>query len=109
MWTRELARRLAGTGVTANCFHPGFVATRYGDNAGGLLSWGVRISKLFAISSEKGAQTLVYLASSPEVADVTGEYFKRCAPKTPSDAARDDAAARRLWDETARLAGMPGG
>jgi NAD(P)-dependent dehydrogenase (short-subunit alcohol dehydrogenase family) len=106
MWTRELARRWAGTGVTANCFHPGFVATRYGDNAGGLLSWGVRVAKtLFAISSEKGAQTLVYLANSPEVADVTGGYFTRCQPKTPSDAARDDAAARRLWDETARLAG----
>jgi NAD(P)-dependent dehydrogenase (short-subunit alcohol dehydrogenase family) len=106
MWTRELARRLAGTGVTANCFHPGFVATRYGDHAGGLLSWGVRVAKLFAISSEKGAQTLVYLATSPEVADVTGSYFTRCRLKTPSEAAQDDAAARRLWDETARLAGM---
>jgi NAD(P)-dependent dehydrogenase (short-subunit alcohol dehydrogenase family) len=107
MWTRELARRLAGTGVTANCFHPGFVATRYGDNAGGFLSWGVRVAKtLFAISSEKGAQTLVYLASSPEVSEVTGGYFTRCELKTPSEAAQDDAAARRLWDETARLAGM---
>jgi NAD(P)-dependent dehydrogenase (short-subunit alcohol dehydrogenase family) len=106
MWTRELARRLAGTGVTANCFHPGFVATRYGNNSGGLLSWGVRIAKLFAISSEKGAQTLVYLATSPEVAGVTGGYYTRCALKTPSDAGRDDAAARRLWEETARLAGM---
>jgi NAD(P)-dependent dehydrogenase (short-subunit alcohol dehydrogenase family) len=106
MWTRELARRLAGTGVTANCFHPGFVATRYGDNAGGMLSWGVRVAKqLFAISSEKGARTLVYLAASPEVADVTGGYFTRCRLKTPSAAAQDDAAARRLWDETARMAG----
>jgi hypothetical protein len=92
--------------VTANCFHPGFVATRYGDNAGGLLSWGVRVAKrLFAISSEKGAQTLVYLATAPEVANVTGGYFTRCQPKTPSEAARDDAAARRLWDETARIVG----
>ncbi|HLH87293.1 MAG TPA: SDR family NAD(P)-dependent oxidoreductase [Xanthobacteraceae bacterium] len=107
MWTRELARRLAGTGVTANCFHPGFVATRYGDNAGGLLSYGVRAAKmLFAISSEKGARTLVYLATSPEVTGVTGRYFTRCREKTPSAAAQDDAAARRLWDETARLVGM---
>ena len=107
MWTRELARRLAGTGVTANCFHPGFVATRYGDNAGGLLSFGVRAAKsLFAISSEKGARTLLYLATSLEVADVTGGYFTRCREKTPSLAAQDDAAARRLWDETAQLAGM---
>jgi retinol dehydrogenase 12 len=67
----------------------------------------VRVAKtLFAISSEKGAQTLVYLASSPEVSEVTGGYFTRCELKTPSAAAQDDAAARRLWDETARLAGM---
>jgi NAD(P)-dependent dehydrogenase (short-subunit alcohol dehydrogenase family) len=106
MWTCELARRLAGTGVTANCFHPGFVATRYGDHAGGLLAWGVRIAKLGAISPEKGARTLVYLATSPEVANVTGGYFTRCREKTPSAAAQDDAAAQRLWDETARLAGI---
>jgi len=107
MWTRELARRWAGTGVTVNCFHPGFVATRYGDNAGGLLAFGVRVGKkLVAISPEKGARTLVYLATSPEVAGITGGYFTRCALKTPSETAQNDAAARRLWDETARLAGM---
>jgi NAD(P)-dependent dehydrogenase (short-subunit alcohol dehydrogenase family) len=107
MWTRELARRLAGTGVTANCFHPGFVATRYGDNAGGLLAFGVRVAKsLFAISSARGARTLVYLATSPEVANVTGSYFTRCRQKTPSPVAQDDAAARRLWEDTAWLAGM---
>jgi NAD(P)-dependent dehydrogenase (short-subunit alcohol dehydrogenase family) len=107
LWTRELARRLGGTGVTANCFHPGFVATRYGDHAGGLLSYGVRVAKaLFAISSEKGARTLVYLATSPDVATITGGYFDKCRLKTPSRAAQDDLAAHRLWDETARLAGM---
>jgi len=105
MWTRELARRFAGTGVTANCFHPGFVATRYGDNAGGLLSYGVRVAKLFAISAEKGARTLIYLATSPDVANVTGGYFTRCRLTQPSRDAENDAAARRLWDETARLAG----
>jgi len=92
--------------VTANCFHPGFVATRYGDRSGGLLSWGVRVAKLFAIPSEKGARTLVYLAASDEVADVTGGYFYKCRQMTPSAAAQDDAAARRLWDETAGLAGI---
>jgi len=106
MWTREVARRFAGTGVTANCFHPGFVATRYGDRSGGFLSWGVRVAKLFAIPSEKGARTLVYLAASDEVADVTGGYFYKCRQMTPSAAAQDDTAARRLWDETARLAGI---
>ncbi len=106
MWTRELARRLAGTGVTANCFHPGFVATSFGDRSGGLLSIVVRIAKLFAISSEEGAQTLVYLATSPEVASTTGGYFTRERLKQPSRDAENDAAARRLWEETARLAGI---
>jgi NAD(P)-dependent dehydrogenase (short-subunit alcohol dehydrogenase family) len=106
MWTRELARRWADRGVTANCFHPGFVATRFGNNAGGPLAIMVRIAKLFAISPEKGARTLVYLATSPDVAGMTGGYFTRCQLTTPSRVAEDDAAARRLWDETARLAGI---
>ena len=106
LYTRELARRLAGTGITANCLHPGFVATRFGDQSGGLLSYGVRIAKTFAISPEKGADTIVYLASSPEVANVSGGYFYQCRLTTPSKEAQDDAAARRLWLETARLAGI---
>src|SRR5271168_160394 len=75
LFTRELARRWSGQGVTANCLHPGFVATRFGDGSGGLLSRVVRVAKTFAISPEKGADTLVYLASSPEVAAISGEYF----------------------------------
>src|SRR5215470_5264863 len=63
LYTRELARRWAGTGVTANSLHPGFVATRFGDESGGLFSLVVRGAKLFAISQEKGAETIVYLAS----------------------------------------------
>jgi NAD(P)-dependent dehydrogenase (short-subunit alcohol dehydrogenase family) len=109
LYTRELARRSAGTGVTANCLHPGFVATRFGDASGGLFSYVVRASKqVFAISSEKGAETLVYLASSPEVATISGGYFYQCQLATPTRAAQDDAAARRLWAETARLAGLSG-
>jgi NAD(P)-dependent dehydrogenase (short-subunit alcohol dehydrogenase family) len=106
LYTRELARRTAGTGMTANCLHPGFVATRFGNKSGGWISYGFRIGKLFAISSEKGAETIVYLASSPEVAGVTGRYFYKCRPATPSPEARDDAAARRLWLETGKLAGI---
>jgi NAD(P)-dependent dehydrogenase (short-subunit alcohol dehydrogenase family) len=105
LYTRELARRWADAGITANCLHPGFVATRFGDQSGGLLSLGVRIAKTFAISTKKGAETIVYLASSPEVADVSGGYFYKCRPATPSAEAQDDAAARRLWSATARLAG----
>jgi NAD(P)-dependent dehydrogenase (short-subunit alcohol dehydrogenase family) len=107
LFTRELARRLSGTGVTANCLHPGFVATRFGDQSGGLISFGIRIAKRFALSPREGAETLVYLASSPDVVSVTGEYFHKCRPVTPSRQARDDAAAQRLWQATAKLAGFP--
>ena len=107
LFTRELARRLAGTSVTANSLHPGFVDTRFGDHSGGLFSQLVRVGKLGALSPQKGAETLIYLASSPEVAEVTGEYFYKCRPATPTAQARDDSAARRLWAESARLADIP--
>jgi NAD(P)-dependent dehydrogenase (short-subunit alcohol dehydrogenase family) len=106
LFTRELARRLQGTGVTANCLHPGFVATRFGDQSGGVISRFVGLAKLFAISPEKGAETIVYLASSPAVAETTGEYFYKCRPITPSHAARDDRAALLLWECSAGLASL---
>src|ERR1700688_1495914 len=80
LFTRELSRRWSGKGVTANCLHPGFVATPFGDGSGGFLSRAVRLAKIFAISPQKGAETIVYLASSPDVAGVTGEYFHQCRP-----------------------------
>jgi len=104
LFTRELARRLAGTGVTANCLHPGFVATRFGNQTGGLISFGIGIAKRFALSPEEGAETLIYLASSPEVANVSGKYFHKCHPVTPSKEAQDDTKARRLWEESSKLA-----
>jgi len=104
LFTRELARRWRGHGVTANCLHPGFVATRFGDGSGGYLAHAVRLAKTFAIPPEQGADTIVYLASSPDVAGVTGEYFYKCRPATASMEARDDAAAGRLWTESAGLA-----
>ncbi|MGA9486274.1 MAG: SDR family oxidoreductase [Methylocella sp.] len=106
LFTRELSRRLHGTGVTANCLHPGFVATRFGDQSGGLISRFIGLAKLFAISPEKGAETLVYLASSPDVAETTGAYFYKCRPITPSQAALDDRAAILLWERSAGLAGL---
>jgi NAD(P)-dependent dehydrogenase (short-subunit alcohol dehydrogenase family) len=106
LFTRELSHRWSGRGVTVNCLHPGFVATRIGSGSGGFLSHAARLAKTFAISPEKGAQTLVYLASSPDVASVSGEYFYRCRPATPTAEARDDTAAQRLWGESAKLAGI---
>ncbi|HYA80779.1 MAG TPA: SDR family oxidoreductase [Methylocystis sp.] len=108
LFTRELARRLAGSGVTANCLHPGLVATRIADNNRGVLSLAAGIVKnLFGLSPEKGAETMVYLATSPDVAGVTGVYFDKSRPAVPAAAAQDDAAARRLWDESARIAQLP--
>jgi len=106
LFTRELARRLAGTGLTANCLHPGFVATRFGDQAGGVMSLVIRAAKLFAISPQKGADTIVHLASSPEAAGSSGGYFYKCLPATPTAEARDDAAAARLWAESVRISGV---
>lgn len=109
LFTRELARRLAGSGVTANCLHPGFVATRFGDNAGGALRTGLAIAKrLFALSAEEGAKTMVYLASAAEVAGRSGGYYDRCALAEPSLEAQSDMAARRLWEVSARIAGIFG-
>lgn len=107
LFTRELARCLAGTGVTANCFHPGFVDTRFGEHSGGWFSQLIRIGKLAALSPEKGTKTLVYLASSPDVAGMSGQYFYKCHALAPAKQAQDDAAAKRLWSESARLAAIP--
>ncbi|HEU4416047.1 MAG TPA: SDR family oxidoreductase [Candidatus Angelobacter sp.] len=106
LFTRELGRRWNGSGVTANCLHPGFVDTRFGDQSGGMLSLGVRLAKNFAISPEKGAATIVYLASSNEPANANGLYFYKCKPATPTREAQDDESARKLWQESERLAGI---
>lgn len=98
LFTVELARRLEGTGVTANSLHPGFVATNFGKSNGGVWQWLWGMAHLMAISPEQGAKTTIYLASSPEVAGVSGKYFDACRAVTPSSAARDEAAAARLWE-----------
>ncbi|MBI3677488.1 MAG: SDR family oxidoreductase [Proteobacteria bacterium] len=103
LFTRELARRIQGTGVTANCLHPGFVATRFGDNTGGLLSFGIGVAKNFALTPEQGAQTIIYLASSPEVENVNGKYFTKNAVATPTKEAQNDADAKRLWEISEKL------
>jgi NAD(P)-dependent dehydrogenase (short-subunit alcohol dehydrogenase family) len=108
LFTRELARRLKGTEVTANCLHPGFVATRIGDESDGLISRFAWLAKLIAISPEQGAETIVYLASSPAVAEATGEYFYKRQSIAPSPVAQDDKVATLLWERSADLAGLIG-
>ena len=104
LFTRVLARQLAGTGITANSLHPGFVKTRFGDESGGGMARMIGLMKIFAISQEKGAETIVYLASSADVAKTSGLYFYKCKPVEPSKAAQDDTAAERLWQATEKLA-----
>jgi len=82
------------------------VATRFGNQSGGWMSLGIRVVKLFAISPDKGAETIVYLATSPEVASTSGLYFYKNAPDTPTAEAQDDAVADRLWAESAGIAGV---
>jgi NAD(P)-dependent dehydrogenase (short-subunit alcohol dehydrogenase family) len=106
LFSRELARRLAGTGVTANCLHPGFVNTRFGEASGGLMSLALRGAKKFALTAEEGAKTLVYLAVAPEVAGVSGKYFHDCREAAPTAEAQNDADAKRLWEVSAQLAGL---
>jgi NAD(P)-dependent dehydrogenase (short-subunit alcohol dehydrogenase family) len=107
LFNRALAKRLAGTGMTANCLHPGFVATRFADQSGGWVQRLVKLAKpLGAISPEEGAQTINYLASSPDVALVSGEYFYQCRVTTPTAEAQNDADAERLWQESVRIAAV---
>jgi NAD(P)-dependent dehydrogenase (short-subunit alcohol dehydrogenase family) len=105
LFNRELAHRIAGSGVTANALHPGFVATRFGDNSGGLMRTVLKVAKpIGAISPEEGARTIIYLASSPEVAGVSGGYFYECKPATPTAEARSDEDAKHLWEISERIA-----
>jgi NAD(P)-dependent dehydrogenase (short-subunit alcohol dehydrogenase family) len=107
----ELARRLEGTGVTANCLHPGTVATGYGRDGDtrGIFAFGLRIAAPFFMSPEKGALTSVYLASSGEVAGVTGKYFVKCREHKVSRAAGDMQAAQRLWQVSEELIAQASG
>lgn len=104
LFTRDLARRLQGTGVTVNSLHPGTVATSIWDRAPAFTRPFFAIAKRLAmISPAEGAKTIVYLATSPEVSTVSGLYFEKNHPKAPSRLAQDDGVARRLWEESARL------
>jgi NAD(P)-dependent dehydrogenase (short-subunit alcohol dehydrogenase family) len=106
-FTYELARRLDGTGVTVNTVHPGFVGTNIGADNIPLLGKPIKwLINLLAMSPEKGAQTSIYLATSPEVTGVTGKYFVNCQPIPSSPISYDETAARRLWQISEELAGL---
>ena len=106
LFTRELARRLGESNaqVTANCLHPGVIASGFGRNNQGLFGTLIKLASPFLITPAKGARTSIHLASSPTVEKISGQYFKDCKVKTPSRAAQDDQAATRLWDATEKIA-----
>jgi len=105
LFTHELARRLPD-GVAVNSLHPGLVATNFGRSNGGIFRRMWDIFELIAVTPEDGAKTSIYLASSPEVAGVTGQYFVRCKPVRSSIASYDEQLARRLWEVSEKLTGL---
>ncbi|MBI5668794.1 MAG: SDR family oxidoreductase [Chloroflexi bacterium] len=106
LFTYELARRLAGSGVTANVLHPGFVATGFGRTGPGLMSRVMGLLHRFALTPEEGARTTVYLASSAEVEGVTGQYFDKSKAVPSSKTSYDEEAQRRLWAISEQMTGL---
>ena len=106
LFTRELAKRLEGTGVTANSLHPGVIKTELSRNLGTLMLMVMSFAYLFSKNPTEGAQTNIYLAVSEEVEGVSGLYFADCKVKEPSSAAQDDEAAKKLWEISAQSVGL---
>jgi len=106
LFTYELARRLSGTGVTVNALHPGTVATGFGQNNGGAMRVGMSIYHQFSLTPEQGADTIVYLASSPQVEGITGKYWtkRKAVPSSLESYAED--AQKRLWAVSAQMTGI---
>ena len=106
LFTRELARRLEGSGVTANCVHPGFVGSGFAKNNGRIASFAMRILRPFARSPEKGAETPIYLCASPLVERVSGGYFFDLEQRPLKPHAENDHDASRLWSASENLTGL---
>jgi NAD(P)-dependent dehydrogenase (short-subunit alcohol dehydrogenase family) len=103
LFTHELAKKLQGTGVTVNAVHPGTVATNIWSRPLGPAGFIMALPKLFMTSPEKGAETIVYLASSPDANGLNGEYLEKLKVKKSSDESYNDEVAQRLWDVSAKL------
>ncbi|HIC23236.1 MAG TPA: SDR family oxidoreductase [Planctomycetes bacterium] len=108
LFTRELSRRLDGSGVTANCLHPGFVNTGFSRNNGSMARLLMTISRPFQRKDTKGAETVVWLAVSEEAEGLTGEYCHNCKPAKPTGRARNDEDAARLWGLSEEMTGTVG-
>lgn len=106
-FTYELARRLQGSGVTANCLHPGFVDSAFGNNNGGWLRVAIGLAKrTMAISQTDGAKTSIHLAGAPEVAKANGKYFDKCAEVKSSAISYDVDMAKGLWKRSEELSSL---
>jgi NAD(P)-dependent dehydrogenase (short-subunit alcohol dehydrogenase family) len=103
LFTHELAKKLQGTGVTVNAVHPGTVATNIWSRPFGPVGFIMALPKLFMTSPEKGAETIVYLASSSDAKGLNGEYLEKLKVKKSSDESYDEEIAQRLWDVSAKL------
>ena len=108
LFTHELARRLEGTGVSATCVHPGVVGTGWGKNDSGPLKLGLTLARPFLRSPRKGAETVVWLASSPEVQGESGGFYVDRRRRNPPEPI-DDSAAGRLWEVSLELCGLTQG
>ena len=106
-FTYALARRLDGSGVAVNCLHPGVVSTSFGNSAGLIMRTVIKAARPFLLTSERGAETSIFLASSPTVDGVSGKYFARCRPLRSNHASYDRAGQQRLWKLSSELCALP--
>lgn len=106
LFTYELARRLEGTGVTVNAVHPGLVSTNLSSNSGGFAKIIWKIITIFALSAEQGAESSIYLATSPEMEGITGKYYSKMKMVPSSKDSYDEKNAKRLWDVSLKMTGI---
>ena len=108
LFTRELAKRLKNTSISANCFHPGGVATNFAQDASPWMRILMNMGKPFLSTPEQGADTGIYLATNPKIGEITGEYFSKRHIKLTSREARDELKAKQLWEHSISLAKLEG-